>query len=75
MTIIPNSTAIYKIVSHSEWFAKHVKCAQRRLRFEGGTMKYTQRVLRKHGYPPDKQEKAIQTVIEQAVLLSEEWVM
>ena len=24
------------------------------------------RVLRKHGYPPDKQEKAIQTVIEQA---------
>ena len=31
------------------------------------------RVLRKHGYPPDKQEKAIQTVIEQAELLSEEW--
>ena len=26
------------------------------------------RVLRKHGYPPDKQEKAIQTVIEQAEL-------
>ena len=31
------------------------------------------RVLRKHGCPPDKQEKAIQTVIEQAELLSEEW--
>ena len=31
------------------------------------------RVLRRHGYPPDKQEKAIQTVIEQAELLSEEW--
>jgi len=31
------------------------------------------RVLRKHGYPPDKQEKATQTVLEQAELLSEEW--
>jgi type I restriction enzyme R subunit len=27
------------------------------------------RLLRKHGYPPDKQEKATQTVIEQAELL------
>ena len=32
------------------------------------------RVLRKHGYPPDKQEKATQTVLEQAEVLSEEWV-
>jgi type I restriction enzyme R subunit len=31
------------------------------------------RVLRKHGYPPDKQEKATQTVLEQAELLSAEW--
>ncbi len=31
------------------------------------------RVLRKHGYPPDKQEKATQTVLEQAALLSGEW--
>jgi len=31
------------------------------------------RILRKHGYPPDKQEKATQTVLEQAALLSEEW--
>ena len=31
------------------------------------------RILRKHGYPPDKQEKATQTVIEQAELLSAEW--
>jgi type I restriction enzyme R subunit len=30
-------------------------------------------VLRKHGYPPDKQEKATQTVLEQAELLAEEW--
>jgi type I restriction enzyme, R subunit len=28
------------------------------------------RVLSKHGYPPDKQEKATQTVLEQAELLS-----
>ncbi len=31
------------------------------------------RVLRKHGYPPDKEEKATQTVLEQAALLSAEW--
>jgi type I restriction enzyme R subunit len=31
------------------------------------------RILRKHGYPPDKQEKATQTVLEQAELLSREW--
>jgi len=31
------------------------------------------RILRKHGYPPDKQEKATQTVLEQAALLSEDW--
>lgn len=33
------------------------------------------RILRKHGYPPDKQEKATQTVLEQAALLSSEWAM
>jgi type I restriction enzyme R subunit len=31
------------------------------------------RILRKHGYPPDKQEKATETVLEQAALLSTEW--
>ena len=31
------------------------------------------RILRKHGYPPDKQEKATQTVLEQAEALSEGW--
>lgn len=31
------------------------------------------RILRKYGYPPDKQEKATQTVLEQAALLSEQW--
>jgi type I restriction enzyme R subunit len=31
------------------------------------------RILRKYGYPPDKQEKATQTVLEQAEVLSYEW--
>jgi len=31
------------------------------------------RILRKHGYPPDKQEKATQTVLEQAEVLSQSW--
>ena len=33
------------------------------------------RILRKHGYPPDKQEQATKTVLEQAALLSEEWAV
>jgi type I restriction enzyme R subunit len=31
------------------------------------------RILRKYGYPPDKQEKATETVLEQAEVLSEAW--
>ena len=33
------------------------------------------RVLRKHGYPPDKQEKATRTVLEQAEALSADWAV
>jgi type I restriction enzyme R subunit len=36
---------------------------------------YVKRILRKHGYPPDKQEKATETVLEQAEVLSEAWVL
>ena len=32
------------------------------------------RILRKYGYPPDKQEKATATVLEQAEVLSANWV-
>jgi type I restriction enzyme R subunit len=32
------------------------------------------RILRKYGYPPDLQEKATETVLEQAELLANEWV-
>lgn len=31
------------------------------------------RILRKYGYPPDKQEKATETVLEQAETLSLAW--
>jgi type I restriction enzyme R subunit len=31
------------------------------------------RVLRKHGYPPDKQEKATLTVLEQAEQIAKDW--
>jgi type I restriction enzyme R subunit len=31
------------------------------------------RILRRYGYPPDKQEKATQTVLEQAEVLSRAW--
>ena len=33
------------------------------------------RILRKHGYPPDKQEKATRTVLEQAEVLSAVWAV
>jgi len=33
------------------------------------------RILRRYGYPPDKQEKATQTVLEQAEVLSEGWTI
>jgi len=31
------------------------------------------RILRKYGYPPDKQEQATKTVLEQAEVLCAEW--
>jgi type I restriction enzyme R subunit len=33
------------------------------------------RILRRYGYPPDRQEKATQTVLEQAEVLCKEWVV
>jgi type I restriction enzyme R subunit len=33
------------------------------------------RILRKNGYPPDKQEQATRTVLEQAEVLSREWAV
>ncbi len=33
------------------------------------------RTLRRHGYPPDKQEKAAETALEQAAVLCKDWTM
>jgi len=46
-----------------DWAVRENARAQLRVRIK--------RILRKHGYPPDKQEKATQTVLEQAELLCE----
>ena len=35
--------------------------------------KMVKRILRKHGYPPNKQEKASETVLEQAEVLCKDW--
>ena len=36
---------------------------------------YVKRILRKYGYPPDLQEAATHTVLEQAALLSAQWAV
>ena len=33
------------------------------------------RILRKYGYPPDLQDAAVQTVLQQAEALSAEWAL
>lgn len=33
------------------------------------------RTLRKHGYPPDKTEKAVATVLQQAELVARDWAV
>lgn len=48
-----------------DWTQKEAVRAQMRSRVK--------RLLRKHGYPPDKQEAAVVTVIEQAETLAREW--
>jgi len=48
-----------------DWAVKESSRAQMRT--------IVRRLLRKYGYPPDKQEKATQTVIEQAELLCRNW--
>ena len=48
-----------------DWTLRENVCAQLRV--------LVRRLLRKYGYPPDKQAKATQTVLEQAEALSEGW--
>ena len=48
-----------------DWRQKATVRAQMRARVK--------RLLRRHGYPPDKREDAVETVIQQAEALSSEW--
>ncbi len=48
-----------------DWTVKETVRAKLRL--------MVKRILRKYGYPPDKQEKATQTVLEQAEAIAAEW--
>ena len=47
---------------------------QRRESARARTRVLVKRILRKHGYPPDLQDAAVQTVLEQAEALSARWV-
>ncbi|HSH02057.1 MAG TPA: type I restriction enzyme endonuclease domain-containing protein [Anaerolineae bacterium] len=40
---------------------------------QAGMRVAVKRVLRKFGYPPDKQKQATETVVAQAELMSREW--
>ena len=46
---------------------------KRRENVRANLRRLVRRVLRKHGYPPDKQELATRTVLEQAEVLSAGW--
>jgi len=50
-----------------DWTVRENVRAQLRVRVK--------RILRKRGYPPDKQEQATQTVLKQAEALSQEWAV
>ena len=50
-----------------DWTVRENVRAQLRVRVK--------RILRKKGYPPDKQEQATQTVLKQAEALSQEWAV
>jgi type I restriction enzyme R subunit len=54
-------------------FAPELDSRKPRCRRQARLRVLVKRILRKHGYPPDKQEKATQTVLEQAELLCADW--
>lgn len=64
-TIAQELTATVRRNATIDWSVKETVRAKLRV--------MVKRILRKYSYPPDKQEKAIQTVLEQAELLSEGW--
>jgi hypothetical protein len=48
-----------------EWIRREIVRARLRV--------MVKRILRKYGYPPDKQEKATMTVLRQAELIARDW--
>jgi type I restriction enzyme R subunit len=59
-----------------DWTVRENVRAQRRVlvkRVRAQLRVLVKRILRKYGYPPDKQEKATETALEQAALFSESW--
>ena len=54
-----------RLTSSSDWM--HRDAARARMRV------LVKRILRKYGYPPDLQDAAVQTVLQQAEALSAEW--
>ena len=72
--LVPEATELRKPRPHSGNSASTITCN----RGEGNVQAQTtrvqvKRILRKYGYPPDRQEKATETVLEQAAVLSAEW--
>ena len=57
---VRNSITIY-------WIVRENACAQMRV--------IIKRILRKYGYPPDKQSRATELVLEQAEVVCHEWAM
>jgi len=40
---------------------------------QAGIRLKVKKILRKHGYPPDKEKKATETVLKQAGMIAEKW--
>ena len=64
-----------KSIRHGHPSTLHLWWARRPLAAARAVIFAQKRILRKYGSPPAKQEKATQTVLEQAALLSEGWAI
>lgn len=60
-------------IEGTERTPEEMDTAIRQLVARAGIRKDVKRLLRKYGYPPDKQEKATDTVLEQAETLCKDW--
>lgn len=72
-TLVEAPTHVIILSIHNDVATRRKKNLVQSRAFRAQLRILVKRILRKHGYPPDKQEKATQTVLEQAALLSAEW--